>query len=158
VAGQTTLIQRVCDALEDEQIEATLKLGGVTPEPFAAPRNVTIVPFADHDELFPRCNAVVTHGGLGTVLRALAHSVPLLMLPLGRDQHINANRVARLGAGIHLAPDAAPGRIRHALEELIMSAGIREAAAAAAARIEADKPDQSALQAVETAATRLSRR
>jgi UDP:flavonoid glycosyltransferase YjiC (YdhE family) len=79
------------------------------------------------------------------------------MLPLGRDQHINADRVARLGAGIHLAPDAAPGRIRHALEELIMSVGIREAAAAAA-RIEADKPDQSALQAVETAGTKLSRR
>jgi UDP:flavonoid glycosyltransferase YjiC (YdhE family) len=135
-----------------------LTLGGLTPEPFAAPRNVTIEAFADHDELFPRCHAVVTHGGLGTVLRALAHAVPLLMLPLGRDQHLNADRVAQLGAGIQLAPDAATGRIRNALEQLIVSAGFREAAAAAATRIAADKPDQSALQAVETAATKLSSR
>jgi UDP:flavonoid glycosyltransferase YjiC (YdhE family) len=158
IAGQAALIQRVCDALEDEQTEAVLTLGGLTPEPFAAPRNVTIEAFADHDELFPRCHAVVTHGGLGTVLRALAHAVPLLMLPLGRDQHINADRVAQLGAGIQLAPDAATGRIRNALEQLIVSAGFREAAAAAATRIAADKPDQSALQAVETAATKLSSR
>jgi UDP:flavonoid glycosyltransferase YjiC (YdhE family) len=52
------------------------------------------------------------------VLRALAHGVPLLMLPLGRDQHLNAGRVAQLGAGIELEGDAPPEKIRNELERL----------------------------------------
>jgi UDP:flavonoid glycosyltransferase YjiC (YdhE family) len=157
MAGQAALLQRVCDAFADEQTDAVLTLGGMSLEPFAAPRNVEVVPFSDHDELFPRCAAVVSHGGLGTVLRALAHGVPLLLLPLGRDQHINAGRVARLGAGIHLASTAPTDRIRRALEQLTVAPDFREAAAAAAVRIAAGEPDRSALQAVEAAATRTPR-
>jgi UDP:flavonoid glycosyltransferase YjiC (YdhE family) len=72
------------------------------------------------------------------------------MLPLGRDQHVNADRVVRLGAGVELASDAPPEGIRTALEHLTATAGFREVAAAAAARIAADEPDRSALRAVET--------
>jgi UDP:flavonoid glycosyltransferase YjiC (YdhE family) len=154
MAGQAALVQRICDALEDQRTEAVLTLGGLSIAPSAAPPNVEIVSFADHDELFPRCEAVVSHGGLGTVLRALAHGVPLLMLPLGRDQHINADRVAQLGAGIHLARDASTERIRDALEQLTTTPSFREAAAAAAARITADRPDRSAVRAVEAAVRR----
>jgi UDP:flavonoid glycosyltransferase YjiC (YdhE family) len=152
MAGQAALIQRVCDALDDQRTEAVLTLGGLSRAPFTAPRNVKVVAFADHDELFARCDAVITHGGLGTVLRALAHGVPLLVLPLGRDQHLNADRIAKLGAGIHLDPNTPVERIRHALEHLTATPGFREAATAAAVRIAADNPDASALQAVESAA------
>jgi UDP:flavonoid glycosyltransferase YjiC (YdhE family) len=124
-------------------------LGGQSPPPSAARRNVDVERFADHDELFPRCDAVVTHAGLGTVLRALTHGVPLLMLPLGRDQLVNADRVAQLGAGIHLTRDAPTERIRLALEQLILGPAFCEAAAAAAARIAAGEPDRSAVQTVE---------
>jgi UDP:flavonoid glycosyltransferase YjiC (YdhE family) len=149
MAGQAALVQRVCGALEGRAIEAVLTLGGIGAAPSAVPRNVTILTYADHDELFPRCAAVVTHGGLGTVLRALAPRRPLLMLPLGRDQHLNAERVAGIGAGIQLAHDAATERIGCALEQLIATPGFRRAAAAAAARIAADEPERSALRAVE---------
>jgi UDP:flavonoid glycosyltransferase YjiC (YdhE family) len=150
--GQTELLERVCDALVDQPIDVLVTLGGPSHAPSAARRNVAVEPFADHDELFPRCDAVVTHGGLGTVLRALAHGVPLLMLPLGRDQHVNADRVEQLGAGIRLARDAPIERIRLALEQLTLGRAFREAAAAAAARIAAGEPDRSAVQAVELAA------
>jgi UDP:flavonoid glycosyltransferase YjiC (YdhE family) len=155
--GQAALVQRVCDALAKHRSDAVLTLGGVSLEPFPAPPNITVVPFADHDEFFPRCHAVVTHGGLGTVLRALAHGVPLLMLPLGRDRHINADHVAGLGAGIHLTRDAPKEQIGRALDQLAGAPGFREAAAAAAARIAADEPDRSALHAVEKAADRARR-
>jgi UDP:flavonoid glycosyltransferase YjiC (YdhE family) len=147
--GQTELLERVCDALVDRPIDVVVTLGGQRPGPTAARRNVEVVPFADHDELFARCDAVVSHGGLGTVLRALAHGVPVLMLPLGRDQHLNADRVAQLGAGIHLPRDASAEQIRLAVEQLTGSPAFREAAAAAAARIAADEPDRSAVEAVE---------
>ena len=43
--------------------------------------------------MFPDAAAVVTHAGHGTIMRALAHGIPLLCLPMGRDQDDNAARV-----------------------------------------------------------------
>jgi UDP:flavonoid glycosyltransferase YjiC (YdhE family) len=148
--GQAELLERVCEALVDQPFDVLVTLGGQCAAPSAARRNVDVdvVPFADHDALFPRCDAVVTHGGLGTVLRALAHGVPLLMLPLGRDQFVNADRVVELGAGIHLACDAPAQQIRRAVEHLTVEPAFREAAVSAAARIAAGNPDWSAVQAV----------
>jgi UDP:flavonoid glycosyltransferase YjiC (YdhE family) len=150
--GQTALIQRVCDALADGAVDAVLTFGGVTHESLATPPNVEAVSLADHDDLFPRCSAVVSHGGLGTALRALAHGVPLLLLPLGRDQQINAERVVELEAGLHLDRRAPAERIRQALDELIVTPRYRAAAGAAARRIEADEPDDVAVAAVEAVA------
>jgi len=109
---------------------------------------------ADHDALMPECAAVVTHGGLGTTLRALAHGVPLLLLPLGRDQPANAARVAELGAGIVLAPDSQPAEIRAGLQRLLADEHYATAAAAIAARIAADEPDRRAVGALESLASR----
>ena len=47
--------------------------------------------------------AVVTHGGHGSTLGALAHGVPVVVLPLfALDQWFNAAAVARAGAGVAL--------------------------------------------------------
>jgi MGT family glycosyltransferase len=55
--------------------------------------------------VLPRCDAIVTHGGSGTVLGALACGVPLLVLPQGADQYSNAERVVAAGAGRQLLKD-----------------------------------------------------
>jgi len=150
IDGQTALIQRVCDAIAGADLDAVLTLGPAQRRhAFTAPGNVQVVASADHDRLFPQCRAIVCHGGLGTVLRALAHGVPLLLLPLGRDQHLNAERVTRLGAGIHLDADTSSDTIRRALEHLLEGPQFLRAAAAARARIAAEKPDASAVRALE---------
>ena len=41
---------------------------------------------------------VVTHAGHGTVLKTLAAGVPMVCMPMGRDQKDNTVRVLRLGA------------------------------------------------------------
>jgi UDP:flavonoid glycosyltransferase YjiC (YdhE family) len=112
------------------------------------PDGVEVVGFADHDSLMPDSAAVIGHGGLGTVLRALAHGVPQLLLPLGRDQAFNAGRVEQLDAGIGLSPDAPPERIRTAMRTLLIDPRFRAAAALAARRIAADDPDRTASGAV----------
>jgi UDP:flavonoid glycosyltransferase YjiC (YdhE family) len=86
------------------------------------------------------------------VLRALAHGVPQLLLPLGRDQGFNASSVERLDAGIRLDPGAPPDRIRGGLRELLTAPGFRAAAASAARRIADDEPDRTAADALERAA------
>lgn len=58
-----------------------------------------------HQEISVGPTLVVTHAGLGTVMSALSHGVPLLCLPLGRDQFFNAAMVERVGAGRSLPGD-----------------------------------------------------
>ena len=64
------------------------------------PDNVTVERWVPQDEVLPRAAAVVTHGGHGSTLGALAHGVPMVVLPLfSLDQWFNAEAVARAGAG-----------------------------------------------------------
>jgi UDP:flavonoid glycosyltransferase YjiC (YdhE family) len=147
--GQVALIQRVCDAIAGQPMDAILTLGpAVSAEAIRVPLNIEARPYGDHDQLLPRCAAVVTHGGLGTTLRSLAHGRPLLLLPLGRDQQFNAGRVVELGAGICLPVEASPREIASALLELLAQPRFREAAADAAAAIAADRPDETATEAL----------
>jgi UDP:flavonoid glycosyltransferase YjiC (YdhE family) len=147
--GQVALVQRVCDAIPASDADAILTLGpAVGAGNIRVPGIVEAVPYADHDQLLPRCAAVVTHGGLGTTLRALAHGKPLLLLPLGRDQQFNANRVVELGAGIHLQAESSPAEIASALGELLTRPRYTERADSAAEAIAGDAADERATQAL----------
>lgn len=147
--GQAALVQRVCDAVADEDVDGILTLGpAVSVGEVRVPDNVEAVTFADHDHLLPSCTAVVTHGGLGTTLRALAHGKPLLLLPLGRDQDFNARRVVEFGAGVKLPPQAMPAEIASALRALIIKPHFANAARKTADAIAADAPDETATQAL----------
>lgn len=153
--GQTALIERVCDAIATLDLDLTLTLGpAVDTAAVRVPAGVELLAVADHDRLMPGCAAVIGHGGLGTVLRALAHGVPQLLLPLGRDQAFNAGRVEALGAGIRLPTDAPPEPIREALHALLDDGRFAAAAARAAERIAADEPDRTAAVALEHIAPR----
>jgi UDP:flavonoid glycosyltransferase YjiC (YdhE family) len=66
------------------------------------PRDVIIRKYIPQHEVLPWCDAVVAHGGSGTVLGALAHGVPLLVVPQGADQWSNAERIVAAGAGQRL--------------------------------------------------------
>jgi UDP:flavonoid glycosyltransferase YjiC (YdhE family) len=147
--GQVALIQRVCDAIAGRAMDAILTLGpAVNAGAIRVPRNIDARSYADHDQLLSGCAAVVTHGGLGTTLRSLAHGTPLLLLPLGRDQHFNAGRVVEFGAGICLPVEASSGEITSALVELLARPQFSEAAADAAATIATARPDETAIEAL----------
>jgi len=153
--GQTALIDRVCEAVASLELEAVLTLGAaVGHDAVPVADNVEVMAYADHDRLMPGTAAVIGHGGLGTVLRGLAHGVPRLLLPLGRDQGFNAGRVEQLGAGIRLAPDAPLGRIRAAVRALLDDPRFTAAAARAARHVAADEPDRTAAEALEHTAGR----
>lgn len=132
-------------ALERACVEAVLTLGPALDRSVAAgAAGVEAVAWADHDRLLPTCDLVVTHGGLGTTLRALAHGRPLLVLALGRDQHYNAARVEALGAGLQLAADASVGAIAAAIARLRVEPAFAHAARRVAAAIAAERPDERA--------------
>jgi UDP:flavonoid glycosyltransferase YjiC (YdhE family) len=99
------------------------------------PPHVHVASFVPQAGVLPHCAAVVSHGGSGTVIGALAHGVPVVVLPLGADQDRNAGRVADLGAGLVLDPmTATPEEIGGATLRVL-----REPAFAGTARTLADE-------------------
>jgi rhamnosyltransferase subunit B len=76
--------------------------------------------FAPFLELLPLCAAVVHHGGIGTVAKALTTGTPQLILSMAFDQFDIAARVRSLGAGDSLESGAlenrANGRLAHPLD------------------------------------------
>ena len=135
--AQEDMLRRCIAAVAGEPVRAILTLGpALNPEAFAdAPSNVTVLASASHDALVPHCAAVISHAGHGTVVRPLLHGVPLVSLPMGRDQADNAARVAARGAGITLSQTAPPEEIRAALRRVLGEPGFREAAARLGAEI-----------------------
>ena len=107
------------------------------PEPL--PPDVYAVPFAPFSEVYPRCAAVINHGGIGSAGRALRAGVPQLIVPWAIDQFWTAAQIERIGAGRELrsrrftAARAAP-----LLRDLIESARYRTTCADLAARIAAE--------------------
>jgi UDP:flavonoid glycosyltransferase YjiC (YdhE family) len=68
------------------------------------PPHVHVEPWLPHELVLPRASLVVSHGGSGTVMGAIAHGVPQVVVPLGADQMLNAARVESLGIGSVLHP------------------------------------------------------
>lgn len=97
----------------------------VTTGPEIDPRAVTgtdrirVVRAAPHTEVLGHARAMVSHGGHGTVAKALVAGVPQLVMPLGRDQPDNAARVVAAGAGLRLPRDTRPGEIARAVRTLL---------------------------------------
>lgn len=60
--------------------------------------------FVPHGPILDRAAVVVCHGGMGITQRALAHGVPVVVVPFGRDQPDVARRVEYAGAGVRLLP------------------------------------------------------
>jgi UDP:flavonoid glycosyltransferase YjiC (YdhE family) len=105
------------------------------------PPNVRVARHVDQADVLPRCGAVVSHGGSGSVLAALAHGLPSVLLPIGADQPENADRCLALGVARVLDPvDATPEDVRAAVADLD---GCRPAAALLQAEI-ARLPDPGA--------------
>lgn len=63
------------------------------------PEDIHIIKSAPHDWLFPRCAAVVHHGGAGTTHQGLRCARPTLVCPVFADQPFWGKRVQALGAG-----------------------------------------------------------
>jgi UDP:flavonoid glycosyltransferase YjiC (YdhE family) len=80
------------------------------------------------------------------------------MLPLGRDQHFNATRVAELGAGIRLSADATAGRVAAAVTTLLSDPSYASTAMRLAKRIADDDAERRAAHTLEHTAMPGTRR
>jgi UDP:flavonoid glycosyltransferase YjiC (YdhE family) len=126
---QVDLLQRIARALGQLPIRAVLTTGqAIDPRGIEAPPNVDVVRAAPHSRILAEASAVITHAGHGTVLKSLAAGVPLVCIPMGRDQKDNTVRVLRLGAGVRVKQRATPGQIAAAVSRILHEPGFAAAA------------------------------
>lgn len=128
--------------------------GGWRPE--KAPGNTLYLDEAPHAWLFPRCAAVVHHGGAGTTAAGLRAGVPNVVVPFAGDQPFWGKRVAALGAGPDPLPvrKLGPDSLTAALERALKDESIRRAAAEVGAQIQAEDGVGQAVQLIETCASK----
>ena len=130
---QVDLLGTVATALGSLPVRAVITTGrAVRPDMVPALRHVRVVRSAPHRDVLREASVVVTHAGHGTVLKTLSAGVPLVCIPMGRDQHANTTRVLRLGAGVRVGKGASASRvaaaIRYVLDEPAFTANARHVA------------------------------
>ena len=108
------LFARVLTGLRELPVEvvATVGTGSTRPSSGELPAHIRVERFVPQSEVLPRSSAVVSHGGSGSVLGALAHGLPQVLIPMGADQPLNADalRAARARARARSGRGDAGGR------------------------------------------------
>jgi MGT family glycosyltransferase len=131
------LLEAAAKGLADSPLEAILVTGrglDAADAGIGSPAaNVHVADWLSHDVLLPRCSAVVTTGGMGTIMAALRAGVPLVVVPTGWDKPANAQRVVDAGVGVRLSPRrCTPERLRAAVGEVYLDPSYRRNARRAA--------------------------
>ncbi len=125
--NQRETIQRCIDALGQLNIRGLVTAGpAMDGEKFTVPQNVKVISNGSHAQIFRFADIVITHAGHGTVMRALCHGVPLLCLPMGRDQDDNAAKVAYRKAGIRLGKKAGAVKIRDTVSAILRDKSFKD--------------------------------
>ncbi len=157
--NQAALLRRIVATLGRMDLDAVVTMGpAMEKEAIDAPANVTLVHSAPHDAVMKEVSLVVTHGGHGTVTRALVNGMPLLVIPMGRDQADNAARVVGRGAGLSLSDSATEEEIASAVGRLIAEPTFKAAAERLGKAIAPDLASPVFVTEMEAIATRRQRR
>ncbi len=151
--NHAAVVQNVIDALASLPVRVLVTLGGsLQPDELRASPNATIVESATHTIVMRDAALVVTHGGHGTVMRALVNRVPMLVIPHGRDQNDNAVRVTERGAGLSLMPDASVEAIHAACNRLLREPHFRASAKRLGDLVAADAERSTVVEQLEAGA------
>ena len=97
------LVRTALKAFAEEPVRVVATTNRVVPQhPIEVPANAVLVDWLSYSQLMPAASLVVSHGGHGTVARALGAGTPILICPIIGDMSETAMRVAWAGAGLSL--------------------------------------------------------
>jgi MGT family glycosyltransferase len=139
---QAACLQRIADALGLLSLRGLITTGPVIdPGGIFPPSGVSVVRAAPHAEVLRQAALVATHGGHGTLVKALASGVPVLVLEHGRDQADNAARIVHHGAGVRLGRSATAAKVADAIRRVLNDPAYRTAAQRLGAALRRDSGD-----------------
>jgi len=97
------LVRTALRALTDEPVRVVATTNRVVPQdPIEVPDNAILVDWLSYSQTMPVASLVISHGGHGTVARALGAGTPLLISPFIGDMSETAMRVSWAGTGLSL--------------------------------------------------------
>jgi UDP:flavonoid glycosyltransferase YjiC (YdhE family) len=130
------LVRTALAAFAEEPVRVVATTNRVAPQsPIEVPGNALLVDWLSYSQLMPLAALVVSHGGHGTVARALGAGTPVLISPMIGDMSETAMRVAWAGAGLSLPWRLCrPAPLRWAARRLLAEPSFAARAAELAAR------------------------
>jgi UDP:flavonoid glycosyltransferase YjiC (YdhE family) len=101
--SENQLVRTALAALAEEPVRIVATTNHVRPQsPIVPPANAVLVDWLSYSQLMPIAALVISHGGHGTVCRALGAGTPILITPITGDMGETAIRVSWTGAGLSL--------------------------------------------------------
>ena len=133
--SENHLVRTALRALAEEPVRVVATTNRVRPQrPIAVPANAVLVEWLSYSQLMPAAALVVSHGGHGTVARALGAGTPLLVSPITGDMSETAMRLDWRGAGLSLPWRLCrPGPLRWAVRRMLADPNFAARAAEIAA-------------------------
>jgi MGT family glycosyltransferase len=101
--SENHLVRAALAALAGEPVRVVATTNRVRPQrPIEVPGNAVLVDWLSYSQLMPAASLVISHGGHGTVARALGAGTPVLICPIVGDMSETAMRVSWANAGLSL--------------------------------------------------------
>jgi MGT family glycosyltransferase len=98
--SENRLVRTALEALAEEPVRIVATTNRVRPQsPIEIPANAVLVDWLSYSQLMPIAKLVISHGGHGTVARALGAGTPVLITPITGDMGETAIRVSWAGVG-----------------------------------------------------------
>lgn len=141
--GMLPVYRSIVAALAALPVEAVVTSGGVVlGDELRGAANVTVNGWLPHDSLLPEIDLVIGHGGHSTTLKALAHGIPLLVLPINPilDQRRVGRTLEAAGVARVLRRAASASEIRAAVTAILEDQPLRDRAAATGRRLRHSPP------------------
>ncbi|MER7186881.1 nucleotide disphospho-sugar-binding domain-containing protein, partial [Streptomyces hyaluromycini] len=122
----TRLLQHLVDVVARTGHRTIVSTGPCHDEVTLRP-NMYGEPFLPQPNVLPGCDLLITDGGSNTVNEGVSAGLPMIVLPLFRDQYDNAQRVADLGHGVRMdAYGFDPEMLVGTIEGLLADTGLRQ--------------------------------
>ena len=155
---QAATLRNIVQALSELPVKAVVSLGpalGTDEVPGAD--NVVVVDSIPHAQLIPQASVLITHAGHGTAIKGLTAGVPMVCIPMGRDQGDNTARIVAAGCGTKLKRTANAPKIKGAVEAVLRDPAYRDAAHRLARSIAAGTGDTDPVTTIQDVLARTER-
>ncbi len=140
VAGQVNVLQKILDAVADLPARFIVTTGpAISSRDLHAPANAELHDYLPHADVMETASLVVGHGGHSTTMLALAHNLPLVVVPVNLvfDQVIIGFVVQNRGAGLTLPSSSPVSALHDAIARMLADGPHRAEAARLGAAIRA---------------------
>ena len=149
-SGDMGLFRQMLESIAQMGIPILATSASATDIPSGLGENVRLETFVPFDEVLPYVRALVTHGGTGSVGRALKYGVPMLIISSYGETVNTGHQAAKLGLAYHLPKSkATPKVIRSTLQALLQDYALHARVKALSEKMLSINSQELAVKAVE---------